>query len=571
MSDWKSRAVAVDPTEFTDADLEAMKQAELEKRIAKRPVGEGSFGTGVKQGVTLGFGDELAGAAGALGALAGGVSDKMSGFDSGGASLGDLAKEAYTGARDAERKRLEESRQADPLLTGAGQIASSLLLPGLGAAGSGGGLGAAALQGAKVGAATGAASGVGEAESLDAADVAPKVLGGAAVGGIAGAAAPLIGGILRPAAKAIQKPLAEAGSRADELRVLTTAGATGGAINAPRVLQEAERVPGGVKEMARVLRESGVSRGVTTTSGVLKRATEAQAKSGGDIGRLISEATNAGGKVDVGRLTASLRQQAAEATAGMSGVSDVARQQAANLLRLADRIEGAAPGGFAALEDIKALSTQLGADAGEAYLARAMGRPVTGKAEALMATRRGAEGAIDEGMEAAGRSSQPYRDARRLNQVSRIASEAAETSLGRANKNNLLGLTDAALLAGGAPGAALAAGRKALTPVSAGLRATGAEAADTAAKGLQRMLDAPPSGALGRTGGALYGASVGAMEEPVSTGAGGFNSEDQALATDLLSRGMSPEEVASILGPPQSTTQTSMNRPVLRARPSAAR
>ena len=533
--------------------------AEAEKATASRKMGEGSLATGVKQGVTLGFGDELAGVSGAAGALAGGT------------PLADLPG-VYREARDEERARLEESRKADPLLTGVGQVASSLLLPGGAAAGAArGGLGAAALQGAKVGAATGAAAGVGEAESLNPADIVPRVLGGAAFGGITGALAPLAGAAKQSLAGVLRKPLAKAGERADELRVLTTAGATGGSINAPRVLQEAKRVPGGVPEAARVLRESGISRGITTTSGVLKRAQAARSQSGGDIGRLLSEATEAGGNVDVRRFASSLRAQADEAVAGMGGVSDVARQQAANLTKLADRIEAAAPGGTASLDEVKNLSMQLGADAGEAYLARAMGRPVGGRAEALMATRRGAEGAIDEGMEAAGRSSQPYRDARRLNQVSRIAEEAAETSLGRASKNNLLGLTDAALLAGGAPGAGLAAARKALTPVSAGLRATGAETADSAAKALQRMIDAPPSGSFGRSAGALYGASVGAMEEPVSMGAPAFTDEDQALALDLLSRGMSPEEVASILGPQQSTTETSMNRPVLRARPSAAR
>jgi len=538
-----------------------MKQAELEKRIAARPMGEGSFATGLKQGATLSFADELAGAAGALGAFAGD------------AKLSDLP-DYYRQARDEERKRLDESRQADPLLTGVGQVGGSLLLPGLGAAGSGGSLGSAMLQGARVGAATGAAAGVGEAKSLDAKDVVPAVVGGAAFGGLAGGAAPVVGAALRPAARAIQAPLAKAGERADELRVLTTAGATGGAINAPRVLQEAERVPGGIPEMARVLRESGISRGVTTTSGVLRRAQQARAASGADIGRLIQEATDAGGTVDAAKLVATLRSSADEVLSGMGGVSEVNRQQAAALQRIADRIQQAAPTGKATFEEVKSLSTQLGADAGEAYMARAMGRPLTGKAEALMDTRRASEGAIDAGMEAAGRSSTPYREARRLNQVSRIAEETAETSLGRANKNNLLGLTDAALLGGGGlPGAALAAGRKALTPVSAGLRATGAETSKGAAEALQRMLAQGPTGSLGRTGGGLLGATVGAMEEPVSVApVQAYSDEDQALAADLLSRGMSPEEVASILGPPQSTTtQSSMNRPVLRARPSAAR
>ena len=47
-----------------------MRNAELEKRIAARPTGEGSFATGLKQGATFGFADELAGAFGALGSRA---------------------------------------------------------------------------------------------------------------------------------------------------------------------------------------------------------------------------------------------------------------------------------------------------------------------------------------------------------------------------------------------------------------------------------------------------------------------------------------------------------------------
>lgn len=582
MADWRAKAKKVDvidedraafaapeapaapaapAPEPTEAELEAMKQAELEKRIAKRPMGEGSFATGLKQGATLSFADEIAGAAGALGALAGD------------ATLAEVP-DYYRQARDEERKRLEESRQADPLLTGAGQVAGSLLLPGAGAAGAArGGLAPAMAAGAGLGAVTGAASGVGEAKTLAPQDLAAPVMTGAGVGALFGGAAPLVGTVLRPAARAVQAPLARAGERADELRVLTAAGATGGSINAPRVLQEAQRVPGGVPEMARVLRESGISRGVTTTSGVLRRAQQARAASGADIGRLIQEATDAGGTVDAAKLVATLRASADEAVAGMGGVSDVARQQAAALQRLADRIQQAAPTGKATFEEVKSLSQQLGADAGEAYLARAMGRPVTGKAEALMGTRRAAEGAIDAGMEAAGRSSTPYREARRLNQVARIAEETAETSLGRAGKNNLLGLTDAALLAGGGPTAALAAGRKALTPVSAGLRATGAETARSSAEALERLLAQGPTGALGRTGGALTGATVGAMEAPVSVQAGaeaspleGYTSEEQALARDLLTKGLGIDEVMSILGPPSS-----MSRPALRTQPSAAR
>jgi hypothetical protein len=476
------------------------------------------------------------------------------------------AAEAYREARDADRKRLEESRKDDPLLTGVGQVAGSLLVP-IGAAGQAATLPAAALRGAAIGGATGAVTGAGEAKSLE--DIPADVAKMGAFGALTGAAAPVAMQGLKAAkgaaAEAIARPLAKAGEQADELRVLTTMGATGGTINAPKVLREVERVPGGVAEAARVLRESGISKGLTTTSGVLRRATAAREASGASIGKMLDDASNAAlvqgpgldrRAVDTAKLAASLRAQADEIMSGMGGVSDVTRQQANNLTKLAERIEVAAPTGRATFEDVKALSVGLGSDAGEAYLARASGRPVSGRSDALMSARRGAEGAIDEGMESVGKSSQAYRDARRLNQVSRIAEDAAEANLGRASKNNLLDLTSAALAAGGPAGMVAAGGRKVLGPLSASARATGAEAARSGAGVLRRIgAESAPSAASARAAGAFGGATMGAMDEPLTAAAPApsleaLPPEDARLVRDLLQRGVSPDEVASILGNP---------------------
>jgi hypothetical protein len=203
-------------------------------------------------------------------------------------------------------------------------------------------------------------------------------------------------------------------------------------------------------------------------------------------------------------------------------------------------------------DEAKRLSIALGTDAGEAYAARAAGRSVTGKGEALMNARRSTESGIDAGLDAAGMSSEAYQKARRLNQVSRIASETAEANLGRASKNNLLDLTTATLAAGGPAGAALAGGRKILGPLTASARATGAETARAGAGVLRRIgAEAAPNAGAARAAGAFGGATMGAMEEPLTAAAPApIPPEDAALARDLLSRGMSPDEVASIIGNP---------------------
>jgi hypothetical protein len=566
MSDWKARARKVNATEApapapTEAELEAMRNAELEKRIAARPTGEGSFATGLKQGATFGFADELAGAFGALGALAGDA--KLS-------EAGDY----YRQARDEERKRLEESRKADPLLTGVGQVGGALLVP-VGAAGQAATLPAAVGRGVLTGAATGALQGAGESKDMASVPVEAAKMG--AFGALAGGALPVAAAGLqagkKAATEALARPLARAGEQADELRVLTTMGATGGTISAPKVLREAERVPGGVPEMARVLRESGISSGLTTTSGVLRRAQRARAESGKAIGDILADATARGGQVDARALAGALRQQADEAVAGVGGVSDVARQQAMALKKLADRIDEVSaqprlsgPAGTITPEEAKQLSVALGQDAAEAYAARAAGRSVTGKGEALMTARRATEEGIDAGVDAAGLSSEAYRRARRLNQVARIADETAEANLGRASKNNLIDLTSAALAGGGPAGAAIAGGRKILGPLTASGRATAAEAARGGARVLRRIgEEAAPTAAPARAAGALGAATMGAQSEPMTVAApeiprAPLPADDAAIARDLLQRGMSPQEVASILGDPSMDVVAMLSR-----------
>lgn len=296
--------------------------------------------------------------------------------------------------------------------------------------------------------------------------------------------------------KALATPLKAAGERADELRVLTTMGATGGSINAPAVLREAERVPGGVPAVAEHLRRSGISQGITTTGGIAKRAGKLMESSGKQIGQMIDESAAAGGFVDTKALTTRLRAEAIQAEAETGNVPELfatTQRHADELRRMADTIEKAAPGGVMPIDQVKRLSTGFGAEAEGAYAARAADRSVGGLGRALMDTRRQTEGAIGETIEGLGLDKGAYQGAKRDYQVSRLASEAAETSLGRAGKKNLIGLTTATL-AGTSPG--LAGVYHALKPLASSARATWAESA----RALGNLLDPGTIASLGPAG-----------------------------------------------------------------------
>lgn len=283
--------------------------------------------------------------------------------------------------------------------------------------------------------------------------------------------------------RAMHKKTAGWGEDADLKRALTVSGATGGSINAPPVLREIERMPGGVPAFAEELRRSGLG-GITTTARINKGAARELESSGKKIGQMMDEATDKGGMVDVEALVGRLRAEAASAGGGMEGVSDVAQQHARELSRMADKIEKRMPtGGFAPIRDIKAMGVSLGEDAQQAYRAKAAGRPVTGKGYALMDARRASEGGIGDAIEAAGSPAErmAYAEAKRRNQMARIAQEASETSLGRASKNNLIGLTSAVI---GAKSPLLGIVHHVARPLMASGRATWAEGA----RGLGRFM-----------------------------------------------------------------------------------
>jgi hypothetical protein len=541
---------------ITEEEADAMRTEAQKKRIAARPTGEGSFGTGVKQGLTFSFADELAGVAGAAG-------DAYQAFRD------DRPRdpEAYQTARDEERARLTESRQAEPFKTGVGQVAGGLLVP-LGALGKAK-EGATALQlaktGAAIGAGSGAVAGVGEAKT--AADVPWEVAKGTAFGTIAGAAAPALGqaagSLAKGTANLLRKPLEAAGQRADELRLLTPASATGGAISQPRLLQEAALVPGGIPEAARVLRESGISSGITTAQGINQRAAAALEESGTAIGKILDDATERGAQTDIGAIVSRLRAAAAERINGLKGAGTSAQGESDALIALADRIEkNAKPGAMfddgvikdtlaATPRAAKDLAGELGQDAAQGYRAASRGGTPTSPAEAAMEGRRAVEEAIKKSLAEIGLDPAAYQASKTLNQVARISKDAGDVALGRADKNNLLSLGDmniAQAAGGGAKGALAAAARQTLGPLSASTRATAAEASRDLAQRLAAYSPTMFSGAP-QASGALGEATMGAAAANTpATIPLELSSEDQRLAADLRARGMPEEEIASILG-----------------------
>jgi len=141
-------------------------------------------------GLTFGFGDEVAGAAkGAYNAVTGGSFD-----------------EGYRDTRDYVRGAVEQFRKDQPILAPVADISGSLLQAPLAAGGMAArGVASAAkpvmsvlervLAAAGIGAATGAAQGAGEAETM--ADVPEKAGIGAALGGALGAGASGAGAVVR--------------------------------------------------------------------------------------------------------------------------------------------------------------------------------------------------------------------------------------------------------------------------------------------------------------------------------------------------------------------------------------
>jgi hypothetical protein len=174
------------------ADFDATP-VEPRRGILGAPVGESADGPGmlesavrgVKQGVTMGFGDEI------TGALEAAVTSKT-----------------YKQARDEARAADKAAKEANPVTFGLGQIfggVGTAVVPVGAAAKIGTGVAAAAARGAGAGIVAGA--GESEAETV------PEMVQDAAKGGLVGAAA---GGALGGLAKVFGRYVANAPARADK-------------------------------------------------------------------------------------------------------------------------------------------------------------------------------------------------------------------------------------------------------------------------------------------------------------------------------------------------------------------
>lgn len=217
---------------------------------------------GARQGVTLGFGDEIN-----AGVRAG--ADWLKGK----IGMGEPTEfgPAYDERLKHERALLGQVRDENPLAATGGEIAGAMLLPG-GVAGAG------AKGMAAAGAATGAAYGFGDAEGGLGERAKGAAVGGV-VGGALGAATPLVlgkvqGALTGRAERKAVDAVARAAPGADELRA--TAGAIYDGVEKRGVAIRMERFAPLVEDIAKATREMGIDRDLTPRSvAALRRLVDA--------------------------------------------------------------------------------------------------------------------------------------------------------------------------------------------------------------------------------------------------------------------------------------------------------
>lgn len=214
--------------------------------------------TGLAQGATLGWADELSGAASAA---AGG---------------------SYEETRDRMRGQAARGREQAPGLTALGELAGTApyaLIPGAGSTG----LARVGVQ-AGIGAGLGTASGAGYSEGETALDVATDAAAGGAVGGLLGAG----GQVLAEGARAGLGQLARVASGADRARVASVATGTSRELG-DTLIREAESMPGGVAGVAERLRRLGVVPPAGTAQDVSQGAERALGEVGysGRLGQIL--------------------------------------------------------------------------------------------------------------------------------------------------------------------------------------------------------------------------------------------------------------------------------------------
>jgi hypothetical protein len=236
--------------------------------------------TGLAQGATLGWADELGGA---VSAARGG---------------------SYSQERDRLRGQATRAREQAPGLSGLGELAGTApyaLIPGAGSTG----LARVGVQ-AGIGAGIGTASGAGFSEGETALDVATDAAMGGAVGGALGAG----GQTLAEGARAGMGQLARVASGADRARVASVATGTSRELG-DTLMREAESMPGGISGVAARLRRLDVVPAAGTAQDVSQGAERALGEVGysGRLGQIL-EHLEQGAPVERDRLLGALDRYA---------------------------------------------------------------------------------------------------------------------------------------------------------------------------------------------------------------------------------------------------------------------
>lgn len=200
MAQLESEGKATSPDFITDEQM-----AQLQSPVTPEPISKSeSLVRGGLQGLTAGFGDEMAGGLEAGKDVL--TTDK---------TLSDLAA-LYSQHRDESREANKAAQEANPYSYGAGQVAGGIgtaMLPGLNA-----------MSAAKGAALLGGATGAGLSEAQDVSGLAADTATGAITGGIAGKVLPSLPGVLDKTG-AVANQLKETGGNLNLLKLLGLGGA----------------------------------------------------------------------------------------------------------------------------------------------------------------------------------------------------------------------------------------------------------------------------------------------------------------------------------------------------------
>lgn len=235
-----------------------------------------SGSTGAVQGATMGFADELGGAAAA-----------------GGAALeGEDPVAAYTGRRDELRRLTASDRESSPVAYGLGEltgaVATAPLMPSLTGARAATGaarVGRAAAEGAAYGAGAGFGASEGDLTTTEGRrEAAADTLMGGAGGAIAGTG----GGLVAEGIGAGANALRRAAERADELRVASVVG-SGNSPLSTRAQRDVAALPGGTRAAAERIRRMGIGSRMGTIEDAAREASRAVDDTDRALGGFYSE------------------------------------------------------------------------------------------------------------------------------------------------------------------------------------------------------------------------------------------------------------------------------------------